>query len=293
MIRGADGMSQKTDESIESVADSITLSRFDGRGLIRVLLWGAAAAAAVTLVVTTATGNVGAARFKQAVASIVEPPKAAAPQPAVTPQQLAKVEDETHALLKAVRDLSVERDQLKTRLASIEQSLTDITGAIKRQSAQAVKAEPPKPAIAAPAAPETTASIAPPPEPAPPEPPQVAPAPAAAAPVPLPPARLAHAASPSPHDTAMRQIGIDVAGASSVDELRARWSSIKANVGPDIAGLRPSYVVKRRPNGVAEYRLVLAPLPNTSAALRLCAKLNAAKVFCRAGYFNGEQMAEQ
>jgi hypothetical protein len=286
-------MSQKTDESVESVADSITLSRFDGRGLIRVLLWGVAAAGAVTLVVTTATGNVGAARLKQAIASIVEPPRAAAPpQPAVTPQQLAKVEDETHALLKAVRDLSVERDQLKTRLASIEQSLTDITGAIKRQSAQATKAEPPKPAIAAPAAPETTASIAPPSEFAP-EPVAVPPPPAAAASIPLPPARLVHTASPSPHDTAMRQIGIDIAGASSVDELRARWSSIKANVGPDIAGLRPSYVVKRRPNGVAEYRLVLAPLPDTSAALRLCAKLNAAKVFCRAGYFNGEQMAEQ
>jgi hypothetical protein len=285
-------MSQKTDESVESVADSITLSRFDGRGLIRVLLWGAAAAAAVTLVVTTATGNIGAARLQQAIASIVEPPKTAPPsQPTVTPQQLAKVEDETHALLKAVRDLSVERDQLKTRLSSIEQSLTDITGAIKRQSAQAAKAEPPRP-IAAPAAPETTASITPPSEPAP-EPVVVPPAPAAAASVPLPPARLVHAASPSPHDAATRQIGIDIAGASSVEELHARWSTIKANVGPDIAGLRPSYVVKRRPNGVAEYRLVLAPLPNTSAALRLCAKLNAAKVFCRAGYFNGEQMAEQ
>ncbi|MDI3471505.1 MAG: hypothetical protein OJF62_003568 [Pseudolabrys sp.] len=286
-------MPQKTDESVESVADSITLSRFDGRGLIRVLLWGATAAAAVTLVMTTATSNVGAARLKQAIASIVEPPKATpAPQPAVTPQQLAKVEDETHALLKAVRDLSVERDQMKTRLASIEQSLTDITGAIRRQSAQAAKAESPKLATAVSAAPETTASISSPSGPAP-EPAVAAPALAAPASVPLPPARLAHAASPSPHDAALRQIGIDIAGASSIEELRARWASIKANIGPDIAGLRPSYVVKRRPNGVAEYRLVLAPLPNTSAALRLCVRLNAAKVFCRAGYFNGEQMAEQ
>jgi TolA-binding protein len=293
------------------------------RAFARVLFWGASAAGAMALVAGTAFSDVGAERLRQAVASVIEPVKSAEPTPAAIPStvQVAKLEDQTRQLAQAVRELTADRDRLKGRLAILEQGLDDITGTIKRQAAQGAIKDQPKdtaklnlpstppiiavspPAIAAPPtivataapqaekltgghSPDTTASI--------PSPTQASTA-AMPTPVPLPPTRTASAVPDAPAETApatTRQIGIDIGGSVSLEALRGQWASVKANSGPDLIGLRPGFVLRHKGSGATEYRLVLGPLTNSAAALRLCAKMAISRIACRAGFFNVEDLAE-
>jgi hypothetical protein len=304
-IRGGGGMSDDLEAAMERVSEPIALRRFETRGILRVLMWGAAAAGAVAIVVGAASSESGAARLKQALASVMEPARAPEP-PKVSMQQFAALEQQTQDLLKAVQTLTSDRTQLDRRLASLEHGIDDITGAIKRQTEaaaarEAARAAAPAPVVSTPAA---TAAITTPPPPAP-QPP-AAPSPAVdhatAAPattttpadVPLPPSRIASAAAAKPQVTGsiVREVGIDVGGAPTLDELHDHWTAIKANIGPDIAGLRPTYTVRHKPGGGVDYRLVLGPLPNTAAAQRVCAKLGASKVYCRPGYFNAAAVAK-
>jgi hypothetical protein len=312
--------------------ESIELRRFDLHSVWRVLFWGASATMAVAIVAGTAFSEIGAERLKQTVATLFEPAK---PEPAKTetaearqpqtiqqlvmPEQLAALEKQTRELTQTVRELTAERDRVKTRLASLEQNFDDITGAVKRQSVQtgqlagqlaaqlaAQQTTPksaagptpppvisapqtvaaiPSPAAATTAAPDTPVTTAVPSSPV------IEASPPLEGPIPLPPMRTA-ALEPE-HPTTIRELGVDVGGAASLDALRANWAALKANVGPDIVGLAPSVMVRQKPSGGTDYRLVLGPLPNTTAALRLCAKLNAVRVNCRAGTFNVERMAER
>jgi hypothetical protein len=305
--------------------ESIELRRFDLHSMWRVLLWGASAAMAVAIVAGTAFSDLGTDRLKQTVAALFEPAKtdtaetyqAQSTQPAgrsIAPEQLAALEKQTRELTQTVRELAAERDRVKTRLASLEQNYDDITGAIKKQTAQssqlaaqlAMQTTPKQAAAPSPppviSAPQTVAAI---PSPmansaAPPDTPITTAVPSSTpieasppleGPIPLPPMRTAALENESP--AAVRELGVDVGGASSLDALRANWTALKANVGPDIVGLAPSYVTRQRPSGGADYRLILGPLPNSAAALRLCAKLIAARVNCRAGTFNVERLAER
>jgi hypothetical protein len=108
-------------------------------------------------------------------------------------------------------------------------------------------------------------------------------------PIPLPPTRAAALENEHP---AVKQIGIEIGGAPSIEALRAHWSSVKANIGPDIVGLSPTYTIRQKATGGAEYRLVLGPVPNSAAAIRLCAKLATSRITCRAGTFNVQKLAE-
>ena len=306
--------------------ESIELRRFDLHSMWRVLLWGASATMAVAIVAGTAFSDLGAERLKQTVAALFEPAKTGAAdtsQPQTTQQlaqsatseQFAALEKQTRELTQTVRELTAERDRVKTRLASLEQNYDDITGAIKKQTAQssqlaaqlAMQTTSPKqaatpsppPVISAPqtmaavpspranstAAPDTPITTAVPSSPA------IENSPPLEGPIPLPPMRTAALESESP--AAVRELGVDVGGAASLDALRANWAALKANVGPDIVGLAPSFIARQRPSGGTDYRLILGPLPNSAAALRLCAKLIAARVNCRAGTFNVERLAER
>lgn len=301
-------------------AEPIELRRFDMHGAWRVLLWGASAAMAVAIVAGTAFSDIGAERLKETVAALWQPlaadpmPSQAAQvaqnTPAVTAEQFAAVEKRTRELAQTVRDLAADRDRLRAKLASLEQNLGDITGAVSKQSAQtgqlaaqlaAQMATSKHDALPPPllSAPQTVAAMpspaADPAAPAPDTPittattpPTVEAAPPIDGPIPLPPMRTA-----AIEETAavIRELGVEVGGAASLDALRAHWSALKANVGPDIVGLSPSFVTQQKPGGANDYRLVLGPLPNTAAAFQLCTKLVAARVTCRAGTFSVQRLA--
>lgn len=299
----------------DTPAEPIELSRFDMHGAWRVLLWGASAAMAVAIVAGTAFSDVGAERLQQTVAALFEPtktdtaaettPQQVAQQPVqtATPQQLAALEKQTRDLTKTVRELTADRDLIKAKLASVEQNLDDITGAIKKRSAQvetphtapkeaalppvisvpqtvaAIESPSANPAVTAPDTPVTTAV----------PPPAIEPSAPLEGPIPLPPTRTAaleESAAP------IRELGIDVGGAANLDGLRAHWASLKANIGPDIVGLSASFAVRQKAAGGTDYRLVLGPLPNAAVAFRICSKLIAARINCRTGTFNVQRLTD-
>ena len=115
--------------------------------------------------------------------------------------------------------------------------------------------------------------------------------------VPLPPVRVASVPPESeqpaetPPSVATSEIGVDLGGAGSLDLLRQQWSAIKANHGPLLAGLHPSFTTRQKVSGPPEYRLIVGPFPNPAAAMRLCSKLAPARAFCRAGVFKVQQFA--
>jgi hypothetical protein len=206
-------------------------------------------------------------------------------------RQAQELTTQAQQLRETVQQLAADRDQLKTRIAVLEQNLDDVTGAIKRQAQQSVPAPkepavavtPPPPTISAP--PTTTASIA--------EPRPSAPAPGGEqAAVPTPPMRTA--ALPAAQPVEKREFGVDLGGARSLEHLRIAWATIKANAGPDLAGTRPAYSQRQRADGTVEYRLVVVgSFQDTSEAAALCTRLTAVKLNCRPGQYRVSQLAER
>jgi hypothetical protein len=221
------------------------------------------------------------------------------------PPRVAQLETETQRLAAQVRALTTDRDRLAGRIALLESSIDDMTGAIKKQAAAtavALAAKVPPPTLGAPAtappapsnppgtnvtiaATETLASAAPPAPKADRALPQV---------VPLPPARVATVSITGPDPPATRQdnFGLDLGGGATIDAVRQRWSTVKANFGPLLGGMHPLAAHDQRP-GATGYRLVVGPLPNSAAASSLCVHFSAARTACRAVKFDGEQIAEQ
>lgn len=109
---------------------------------------------------------------------------------------------------------------------------------------------------------------------------------------PLPPIRIASAAVPAAQP-AKTEYGVDLGGAFTVGTLRGEWSRVKANFGPLIAGLRPLAAPRQRPNGAADYRLIVGPLPTHADAMKLCARFNAARAVCHTAKFTGEELAQR
>jgi hypothetical protein len=221
------------------------------------------------------------------------------------PPRVAQLETETQRLAAQVRALTTDRDRLAGRIALLESNIDDMTGAIKKQAAAtatalAAKVPPPTPGAPATAPPassnppganvtiaaaETLASAAPPAPKADRTPPQA---------VPLPPARVATVSITGPDPPAARQdeFGLDLGGGASIEAVRQRWSTVKANFGPLLSGMHPLAAHDQRP-GATGYRLVVGPLPNSVAASGLCAHFSAARTACRAVKFDGEQITQQ
>jgi TolA-binding protein len=294
----------------EPTPEPIELRRFDLHSLWRVLLWGSSAAMALAVVAGTAFSDIGSDRLKQTIASILEPAKLTAPVDTKA-QQIAALEQQTRDLMQTVRDLTTERDQVKTRLATLEQSLEDITGAVKKQSAQLAtqqrSTDSPKPAAPAVSAPPIVAATTSPQSTS-----QTTPAPQATAstskeshPTSGPPPAIARVASAAPTATAKpegvtepapvtrKEMGIDIGGAATLEALRAHWAGIKANAGPDLVGLQPAFTIRHKANASPDYRLILGPFPNGTTALRVCAKLALSHIPCRAGTYTVQQLAER
>jgi hypothetical protein len=98
---------------------------------------------------------------------------------------------------------------------------------------------------------------------------------------------------PQPADeaatTQKSEFGIDIGRANSLDGLRQIWTSLKAKHKSKLDDLRPIVTMRElaRSGGV-ELRLVAGPLPNASAAARMCASL--AGVACHPTVFDGQKL---
>lgn len=257
--------------------------------------WGGAAAIALAALAIASQTKTAGERLRQ-VFAINEPAAIAQMPPRVT-----QLESNVQLLTAQVRALTVERDRLAGRIALLESSIDDMTGAIKRQAAAtaaalAAKAPPP-----APSAPATVASAGPAVAVAPaPQPPAIAVAAAPkseapnAAAVPMPPVRVAAVVANEPQPTANTQneFGLDLGGAATLDGIRQRWITVKASFGPLLSGMYPLAARDHRA-GATGYRLVVGPLPNSPAATGLCAHFAAARTACKSVKFDGEQIAER
>lgn len=284
------------------------------RALWRLCAWGGTAATALTAVAVIAQTDIGAARLQLAFANATEPVRSVAA--AKVPQRAIVDDDETRRLASQVRDLTADRDRLAARLASLEHHLDDMTSSIKRQVAQAAAVAAAAPPLPAPSVPIAAAPVHSPPANAPSAntPPPNTPlakadttdnaAPLADKPglrssgvvpesVPLPPSRIA-AVPPlepavEPPPPAKPEFGVALAGATSLEVMRLQWAAVKANFGPLLAGLHPRALQERR-NGASHYRLVLGPLPDHTAAAKLCGRLIAARAVCNPAKFVGEPL---
>ena len=257
--------------------------------------WGGAAAIALTALAIASQTKTAGERLRQ-VFAINEPAAIAQMPPRVT-----QLESNVQLLSAQVRALTVERDRLAGRIALLESSIDDMTGAIKRQAtataaALAAKAAPPAPsapATVAPASPPASAASA-----------SQSAATAIAAPskpetsntaaVPMPPTRVAAVAAnePQPTTTPQNEFGLDLGGAATLDGVRQRWITVKASFGPLLSGMYPLAAHERRA-GTSGYRLVVGPLPNSPAATGLCSHFAAARTACKSVKFDGEQIVER
>jgi hypothetical protein len=243
--------------------------------------WGAATAVALSALAITSQTKTATERLRSILA--INEPTAVAQMP----PRVAQLELETQMLLAQVRALSADRDRLAGRVALLESSVDDMTGAIKRQAAATAAALAARATTPAP-----QPNVAPPVVSAPAG--EVKTDPAITASVPLPPGRaVAAQASAGPEPTASTsEFGLDLGGASTLDGVQQRWTTVKANFGPLLSNLHPLAAPERR-QGKPGYRLVVGPLPNSPAATALCAHFNAAQTPCRAVKFEGEQIAQR
>jgi hypothetical protein len=229
-------------------------------GLWRLVVWGSTAATALLIAVLSSRGVVGSQRAAVAASTlggatvaVVQPL-----QPAPVPQQPAArsfdAQAETKKLADALRDLSADNDELKSRLAVVEHSVDDVTGSIARQA----KATPPWP-DSGPPVPATPAAIAA----------VVAPA------LPLP-----------------MEYGVDIGSAVSIQALRARWAGIRSAHPQLFDGLAPTIALSELPpSNRPELRLVIGPLPSANAAAKLCTTLERFRLTCQPTIFAGRHLA--
>ena len=114
----------------------------------------------------------------------------------------------------------------------------------------------------------------------------------------VPPSRLAALPAQEPLGQSARpptgttEYGIDLGTAPNMEALRARWTTIKANLGPLLTGLQPIAVRDRRP-GNTHVHLVVGPMPNIAAARQVCTRFAAARVACQPAKFDGEAVVQR
>jgi hypothetical protein len=227
-------------------------------GLWRLVVWGSTAATALLIAVLSSRGVVGSQRAAVA-ASTLGGGTVAIVQPVQTPPQTAAhafdAQAETKKLAEAVRDLTADNDELKSRLAVVEHSVDDVTGSIERQA----KASPPPWPDNGSAVPATPAAIA------------TVVAPALSLPM---------------------EYGVDIGSAVSIQALRARWAGIRSAHPQLFEGLAPTISLSEMPQSSRpELRLVLGPLASASAAAKLCTTLERFRLTCQPTIFAGRHLA--
>ena len=228
-------------------------------GLWRLVVWGSTAATALLIAVLSSRGVVGSQRAAVAASTlgggtvaIVQPMPT--PPPAVV-RAIDAQAAETQKLAEAVRDLTADNDELKSRLAVVEHSVDDVTGSIARQA----QATAPPPWPDGPPVPSTPAAIAA----------VLAPA------LPLP-----------------MEYGVDIGSAVSIQALRARWAGIRSAHPQLFDGLAPTISLSELPpSNRPELRLVVGPLVSADAATKLCSTLERFRLTCQPTIFAGRHLA--
>ena len=293
------------------------------RPLVRLGVWGFSAVIAIGVAVLAGRTEVGAARASAALAALRN-----SPMELLNPgaSEASRAEAEVKDLAETVKALTADRDRLAARVASLEQSLTDLTGSIARErsaagggnaaAGSADQAEAAPGATPAATAPEAPAPNAPTDEtrsadatigtivttPQPRSGPlstvqsyvSAASASQTARTLPAAPAtRMAEApADANATDVpAPRGIAVELAIATNVNALRARWGTLKSQHPALLENLKPLVTVRpsARP-GFTEFHLVAGPVPDSAIAGRLCGALTAAHIPCRPAPYEGQSL---
>jgi hypothetical protein len=252
------------------MADEVRLARADLKrpapkvsvtmhGLWRLVVWGSTAATALLIAVLSSRGVVGSQRAAVA-ATTLRGSAVAVVQPAQSPPQPAarsfEAQAETKKLAEAVRDLTADNDELKSRLAVVEHSVDDVTGSIARQAQSTAPPPWPENGPPVPATPAAIAAV-------------IAPA------LPLP-----------------MEYGVDIGSAVSIQALRARWAGIRSAHPQLFDGLAPTISLSELPpSNRPELRLVVGPLVSADAAARLCTTLARFRLTCQPTIFAGRHLA--
>jgi hypothetical protein len=240
--------------------------RFDLRRLGRAALWALAAVVAVMTVAAAAQSETGARRMAVAFNTLPTAWRPAAQMPPNAEPQLARAapaDADARRLADAVKLLSADRDRLLARLEALERNL-DVTGAIPAQPAT-------------PRAP-----------PAPTDPAAAKESPPVGRAAQVPPAQDIAAESVA----TKTEFGVDLGGDSTLEGLRTLWSTLKAQHGAALDGLRPLIAVREGGKaGTVELRLIAGPLANAATAARLCAALTTALAPCQPATFDGQRLA--
>jgi hypothetical protein len=252
--------------------------------LARLGIWIGLATVAVLTAVITARTETGIRRIATLISS--EPGEAVrssarAPSPQLATRQLDQ-ELEQRRLNEAIRLLAADRDRLLARVGALERNLDDVTGSIGPASPNPA---PPSQARPLPQIPPQASSST---------------VPQAAAPPATTPGRIAagHIATGNPAATesvaTKTEFGIDIGGNSTVEGLKAMWTTLKTGQPGLLEGLRPVVAVRdgQRP-GTIELRLIAGPLANAGTAARLCAALAAGGQACQPAVFDGQRLALQ
>ncbi len=255
---------------------------FDMRALWRLAIWGTTASACLAAAVFAANTDVGAQRLLAMNAPAATPdiitPSPDQPSAAQLAARSAETANETRRLAQAVQALDAEREQLVTRIATLERNLEDVTGSIR---AQAATPAPPNPV---------------PPQPAPvgaqPEPAvsQLEPVGSQSERVATRSAAIgSEVAIPETKPAAKPKIGIDLGGAPSFEGLRLLWNATRSVHAPWFEDLHPRALARENPKarGV-ELRLVVGPFADAEAAAAVCAALTGARRFCQPATYEGQ-----
>lgn len=248
---------------------------FDMRALWRLAMWGTTASACLAAAVFAANTEVGAQRLlamnAPAAAPDIVTPAPDRPSAAQLAARSAETENETRRLAQAVQALDAEREQLVTRIATLERNLEDITGSIRAQAAAPAPANP---------APPQPAVVGAQPEPVGSQPEPVASRSAAVG---------SEVAALETKPAVKPQIGIDVGGAPSFEGLRLLWNATRSVHAPWFEDLHPVALARENPKarGV-ELRLVVGPFADAEAASAVCAALTGARRFCQRANYEGQ-----
>jgi hypothetical protein len=238
----------------------------DLRTLMRLGLWGGAAAGALLIVAIATGSDTGQRRLSLAYGAITGSTQiAAAEAERRFTDREREMATETRRLTESLRNLSEDRDRLLVRMTALERNYEDVTGSIGRL------ANPPKPPVEA--------------TPTPPAAPPADLAPVATVPVPAAPADLPEATP------ARTEFGVDLGGGPSIASLRAAWNQIRRNHGALLDGLRPVVGVRDGRASQTELRLIVGPIGNAATAAKLCATLAAAGLSCQPTTFEGQRLA--
>ena len=241
------------------------------RGLLRLASWGFCAGLALFVAISAATTDVGRNRLHLAAAEMREMWMSSGAKP-VRPLDAR----EGRRLAEMVRELVSGREELRTRIATLEQGLGGVTGSIsqiEKVAREAASVPTPNPAQAdaapnIPAPEDVTSSI-----------------------MSIHPTAITPAPLPAPH-AAKTEFGVDLGNATSVEALRTAWTAAFRRHAALLHGLRAVAQTRERGRaGAVELRLIAGPLASAAAAARLCAAMTAAGAVCAPATFEGQRLA--